>query len=632
MSISSIGYEKMRLSGLATGMDTDAVVANLMKLEKAPLNKLEQKKQLAEWKTDSYREITNSLRSFKDKFMDVLSPTNYMLSGDKFRQFDITSSDSTEVTASSTASATSGTHTVKITNLATAAIRETGTISSSLSGSGAMTTGVDSDVVNVSGKDIKITLDGVNKSITLGAFTDTSTVLDVVNDLQTKIDTEFGVGKITVSETGGVLNFAETGGTTKITLESGATDDGLSYLKYTSGDSNRINRSHTLETIANQNPALGLTFSSDEISITINEQSFTFSKDDTLSSVMNSINSDSEAKVTMSYDEVTDKITFTAKQMGTGNTADIQDTSGTFFSSVLTAGEDATFEIDGQSLTRPSNNVEVNGIRYTLLGESGVEKTISLTKDVDSIYDSIKTFIDDYNEIIGNINDKLSEKYDRNYQPLTAEEKESFSEDDLKSWEEKAKTGLLRNDSILSKIATDMRKAIYDSVSGVSGILSDVGISTGIYKDKGKLTINEDKLRDAITNNSDKLESLFVKKSDTHSLYSRTLTSTERTTRYNEEGFINRIYDIIEDNTSILLDSDGNKGILLQKAGIDSDSSSFNSSLFKEITDYNTRIYEMTERLYDKEDSYYKRFSAMEAAINKMNSQSSWLSSQMGMY
>ena len=69
---------KFRLGGLATGLDTDQMVRDLMRVERMPLDKILQRKQKTEWVRDQYREITNLLRGLKDEYFNVLKPDNYM--------------------------------------------------------------------------------------------------------------------------------------------------------------------------------------------------------------------------------------------------------------------------------------------------------------------------------------------------------------------------------------------------------------------------------------------------------------------------------------------------------------------------------------------------------------------------
>ena len=140
-----------------------------------------------------------------------------------------------------------------------------------------------------------------------------------------------------------------------------------------------------------------------------------------------------------------------------------------------------------------------------------------------------------------------------------------MSEKDIELWEEKAKTGLLRNDSILEKMVLEMRKALYDSIEGVGIHLTSIGITTGSYEQKGKLVVNENELKKAIKNNPEGIMELFNKRSEKYPSYSRSLTTEEKEIRYKESGIAQRIYDIIEDNISTFRDKDGNKGFLLEK-------------------------------------------------------------------
>ncbi len=122
--------------------------------------------------------------------------------------------------------------------------------------------------------------------------------------------------------------------------------------------------------------------------------------------------------------------------------------------------------------------------------------TFSSTPDVDSIYDTIKKFVDSYNGLIANISEKTSEKKNKDYAPLTDDQREALSEDEIKKWEDLAKKGTLRRDSTLSSLLTKMRTSIYTSVSDTSfGNLAKIGISTtSNYLEGGKLEIDEEKL------------------------------------------------------------------------------------------------------------------------------------------
>lgn len=644
-------YSTMRLVGIATGLDTDTIVKQLMFVEKQSLYKLQRQKQLAEWKQEAYREFINALRGFKEKFFDITKRTSYMLSENSFNVFKVISSSDEYVTAKGTASAQAGSHKVVVKQLATAAVVEGGK-----GVSGNITTGVtvsdlkslDSEALE--GKTIKVTLDGVTKEIELPGGS------NFVEELQDRLDEAFGlttdgqnnvVRKIVVGTNEyGKIYFSTTNGASKLTLSSGS-NDGLSILGIASGASNRLSTGITLRDLENKlrssqnNETLKFIDENGNVSFTINGKTFTFSANDTLQKVMSTVNNDSDAKVTLSYDEIEDRFIITAKQTGAGKNINLGNNGNVdpFLKAILSgytekSGQDAKVEIDGVEIVRSSNTFTVNGIEYTLkkVHEGQGPATITVERDIDTVYNLIKSFVDEYNKLVDMFNTKLTEKYDRNYFPLTDDEKEELTEDEIKKWEEKAKTGLLRNDSILQQIQRSMRVALIDAVEGVGISLSSIGISSNSYLDKGKLSIDEDKLKAALRDRPDEVRELFIKTSDSVPLYDRDLTQEQRNVRYKEQGLLHRISDILNDYISTLRNKEGYKGILLEKAGMEGDLSQYESSLSKEIRAYEERINEMYTRLAEKEESYYRKFTELEKYMSQMNSQLSWLFAQLGVY
>ena len=122
--------------------------------------------------------------------------------------------------------------------------------------------------------------------------------------------------------------------------------------------------------------------------------------------------------------------------------------------------------------------------------------------------------------------------------------------------------------------------------------------------------------------------SLFTKESAT--AYSPNMSAEERAIRTGENGIANRLYDVIQDYTRTTRNSEGQKGILLEKAGIIGDVTEKDSLISKEIESKDQIIETLLDKLIDKENQYYRKFTAMESALNQMNSQIMWLSQQMG--
>lgn len=372
-------------------------------------------------------------------------------------------------------------------------------------------------------------------------------------------------------------------------------------------------------------------------------------KNMSISDIMSDISS--KANVSITYSQLTRQFTLTSKDTGEAQViVDTKDVSGNFLQTILGQSQisdasgymsDGTTKLQGQNavvtitepnstgitISKPTNSFTVDGVNYTLNNQPEGEVTFTLTANANNTYDKIKAFIDKYNEIIDKINDKLSEKRDYDYMPLTDDQKEEMEEDQITKWEEKAKQGLLRGESALENMLSDMRKAFYEKVEGAGIYLTDIGLSTSSDTlERGKIVIDETKLKEAIQNNPDRVADLFMKSSDIP--YS---VDGKSEGRYKEEGIFQRINDILQDNLRTLRDSNGNKGILLEKAGIKGDFSEYNNLLTEELDRQDKKIDELIDKLIDKENRYYLQFSRLESAMSQLNAQSNWLTSQLGM-
>lgn len=639
MATNISGNSQLRFSGMATGLDIDGMVQKLMKIEKTRVDKVKQDKQVLEWKQNDYRDVTNLLRGFKDKFVDILSPTS-LRSADAYKSFSNAVSpgnptlDTGAVSITTNADAVAGTHSIIVKQLASAQVKQSGSaISKDVTGDGTYTLNA--------GETFNLTIDGTTKTIKLSGTTVASLNMDIAN--------AFGGGKVVVDDTTnlGKLTFkaaSTTNGVNQISVSAGTTSNALTNMGFGANAilSNRLSGSETLSAIsAKLNTPLTFTTLSDGttqgIKLNINGKAFEFSSSTKLSDMMNQISSDATANVTMQYDSVNNGFKLIAKQAGLGENIALNETGSNFITatdiSQNKAGTDAQVNLDGVDITRSSNTFTVSGITYNISkvttdGITDRPVSVSVSQDVDAVYNRIKGFVDEYNKMIDTLNTKLSEDHDRNYSPLTDDQKAAMKDTDIEAWEKKAKAGLLRSDSILENITNKMRQAIYSDINGVTGGLYSIGIKTGTWDQKGKLVIDETKLKDAIRNQPDKVKDIFSKEST--KAYSPNLTPADRQTRFDESGIVARLSDVIDDNIRTSRDSNNKKGILLEKAGITGDASIAQNTLYSQISDKDDIINDLLVKLSEKENNYYKQFSAMETAINKMNSQSAWMSQQMG--
>ncbi len=369
--------------------------------------------------------------------------------------------------------------------------------------------------------------------------------------------------------------------------------------------STEISKNTALEDLSFNTP---LTFDVDDnIKFSINGTDFTFSKDTLLNDMMSQINA-SDAGVTISYSSLKDGFTIASKTTGSASAVTIVNTAGNAFEAGNSAfgidagtynGQDAMLNIDGYNVEKSSNTFTIDGITYTLKNESpSTPISFMVDKNVDTTIDKITAFVDSYNELIGKLQDMIGEDVYRSYSPLTDTQKEEMSESEIEDWEKQAKSGVLHNDSGISSLLTKVRSALYTKVEGTGLSLSDIGLTTGKYGDGAKITLDEDKLRDALENNPDAVTSLFT----------QTSSSTDKTTKFNESGLMVRISNAFLDYTELATDASL-------------------SSLEAQISDSKEYVESLEDKYYDKQETLYLRFSAMETALAEMNSQSSWLSS-----
>ena len=236
--------------------------------------------------------------------------------------------------------------------------------------------------------------------------------------------------------------------------------------------------------------------------------------------------------------------------------------------------------------------------------------TMNSTTNVDEMMNKIKEFVTTYNGLIKDLNDQTKETKYRDYSPLTAEQKKEMEESEIKLWEEKAKSGLLRNDSIIRNGLSNMRSLIYQSNPGLEGskynTLFNVGITTSrSYNDGGTLEINETKLRKAIEEDPDAVERLFK----------------------NAEG---KKEDVIDGKTvdtrgylEKLRESMKSLEVNIEKKAGRSTMTDAQYAIGKSLIDNEKRIDTWQNKLKNIEARYWKQFTAMETAINKANQQSS---------
>lgn len=539
----------------------------------------------------------------------------------------------------------------------------------------------------LSGKSFTVTLNGQTKTFTLGEIDPSKGNLheQVKQNLQEGLDKAFGKGKITVdmdttgpgersfsfsvsngdtfritSPVGEVLGLGENGVTSYVdtgkTLGDllGRTSDGAGLNGLTGGELAKAIGDVTeikdkdgkvtsrVDSEGNTVDEQGFRLDKDgkrfqEYELTVNGVSIgKYNKDTALETVLNDINSNTEAGVSVSFSKTTNQFVFTAKETGAGGRVEIGGELGErLFGKVdvtdkdhYTAGQDAKFTatINGQKMefSRSSNTFDLDGMSITLNGTFEVKDgetpvTFSSKTDTDKIIDVVKTMVEDYNAIVSEVKKAYSdmplEKLNGSrYKPLTDEDKADMTESEIKAYEEKAKTGILFMDRDLSSLYSALRSAVAPGGSDGS-FLRSIGIKTSYEDGLTTLSLDENALREALEQNPDQVKDAFTKSKENGAASDGLMASIQKVTdRY-------------------AATTGATKGILIEKAGSKySPSAALNNTLLEQMKDIDKQVDKWQAKMSDKVDYYTNKFTQLEMLIAQMNSQSSSLAGMMGGY
>lgn len=296
-------------------------------------------------------------------------------------------------------------------------------------------------------------------------------------------------------------------------------------------------------------------------------------------------------------------------------------------------GKDATMEayINGvkTTLTSGTNTFNIDGFTVTANGvfeaaNEGERVTFDKKVDADKIVDAVKSFVEDYNKVLAEINEQYSTQPDhkKEYLPLTDDQKADMTEKQIEAYEAKAKKGLLFGDNDLGNLSNALRFVFSDSDLDAIGI----SVSTS-YSDKGKITLDETKLRSALASDPSAVADAF-----TAPLEQKQVTNKDGSTSWVDDtssgGAMSRLKVQLDKYAAT---TGATKGILIEKAGSQySPMALLQNTLQDKIDSYDDVIDSLTEQLNDKIDFYTSKFSKLEALIAQMNSQSSYLASLGG--
>lgn len=387
-----------------------------------------------------------------------------------------------------------------------------------------------------------------------------------------------------------------------------------------------------------------------------------YSVDTTLGTIMNDINKNEKAGVKVSYSTTSNQFVFTSTHGGSGGRIEIGDDGANLAAKLFGAveydgqgniakvrgqgvanyqgnefsviqGQDARMEayVNGvkTTLTSGTNTFDIDGFKVTANGTfeaTNASERVTFDKkvDADKIVDAVKSFVEDYNKVLAEINKQYSTQPDHKntYKPLTDDQKADMTEKQIEEYETKAKQGLLFGDNDLGNLSNALRFVFSNSNLDAIG----VSVSTS-YSDRGRITLDETKLRSALASDPDAVAEAF-----TAPLEQKQVTNSDGSTSWVDDtssgGAISRLKVRLDQYAAT---TGATKGILIEKAGSQYSPTALLQNMMQDrIDSYDDVIDTLTDQLNDKIDFYTSKFSKLEILIAQMNSQSSYLSSLGG--
>ncbi|MHB8129445.1 MAG: flagellar filament capping protein FliD [Mobilitalea sp.] len=507
-----------KLSGLASGMDTESIVTELMKAQRLKTTRIQNKITTSEWKQEKWKALNTKLYSFYTGSLSKLRMQG------SFNSKVVSSSDEAKATVTAGVNAPEGTHSLKINKLASAQF-ETGNKLNLDDNANVISDATKLvDLNMVAGADNKINIDA-GKAIVSLTITDTTTVGDFTKALK-----DAGLN---------------------------ATYDTTQKRFFISSKESGYENAFSIETAGTVNLAgLGL------------------------------------SAITKTTD-----------------TNNIVTVSGGV---QVVPPSDANVIYNGAALTSKTNTISANGLTITLKGVTSTadptdDESISLniSDNTKAVFDMVKGFVKTYNELIKEMKENYDAPSAKGFDPLTDEEKESMTDDQIEKWEDKIKSSLLRRDNTVDSLFSNMRTTLSESVTvnGMKYDLSSFGIGSANYTEKGILHIDGDEDDSLVSGSTNKLMNALTEDPDT-------------------------VMKVFNELAGKLFTSMTEK---MSSSSLSSALTFYNDKeITKTVTKYKTDLKELEKRLENVENRYYKQFAAMETAMAKMNSESSSLMSMLG--
>ena len=607
----------IRLSGLASGLDTEAIVEALVSAYSYKKDKYVKAQTKLSWKQDAWKTLNSKVYSFYTSVGSLRYSSNYALK-------KATVSDSTKASVTASGSAINGTQTLEVKNLAKTGFLTSGKLSGSVTEDTTLASlGWDYD--SSSSGTINATINGETTEISIDSTTTVGQFVSKLNKagLNASFDESNQRLFIGASASGAdndfSLNATDVEGLKALSVLGLVTTDYISQLETdatyaTYDDDGNFDASTTksnLQTLIFNIHNAYVTLEDDDATddektaaqeIIDNNTDFIEYVESCMDSSFDWVQTDATEVVSVIYARVA-----AAAAISTGDVDIDDDPRGTKIN-----GEDSEIVLNGITYTSDSSSITVNGLTIECLATTDEDTpiTINTSTDITGLYDKVKEFLTNYNSLINEMMELYNADSAKDYEPLTDDEKAEMSESEIEKWEQKIKDSLLRRDTTLSGLISAMTTSMMATYeyNGTKYSWSTFGIHTlgtinAADNENYAYHIDGDSEDSDTSGNTDKLLAALTADPDAVINFMKNAASGLYTAldAKMKSTAVKSVYTVYNDK-----------------------------EMASEYSNYSDLISTWTTRIEDMEDAYYKKFAAMESALATLQSNSSSLSSMLG--
>lgn len=586
----------IKLSGLVSGMDTDAMIEELVSAYSTRKDKVFKQRKTVEYKQEAWAELNKKIYGFyTGSLSNMKLSSNYSLK-------KVSSSNEKCASITGDANAVNGTQELKINQLA-----KTGYLTGAKIAASKTQAVLDADGKAVLDDDGKVKMETVEVEATeattlksLGIEKDATIFVNVNGETKkVKLDTGMTLKELDaeLSDLGLNVNFDEHNQRFFISSKKSGEEGDFSLLATDKDSMNALNKLGLSTMTENTAEAYEQYAIDNNGNLLVTDDEIQFAKD--MAAYIRLSNKKADE---LTADEIT--------ELGGYKTTygDIANKGATKID-----GQDAKIELNGAEFVSTSNTFQINGLTINAKAVTDEDEIVTITTDtdVDAIYNKIKDFLKEYNELMTEMYTKYNAESAGDYEPLTEEEEEELSETQIEKWEKILSTAALRRDSTLSSVMSSMRTAMSQSyeINGKAYSLSSFGIATLGYfnsedNEKANFHIDGDVDDENTSTKADKLRKAIVE-------------DPEATVEF-FSSLMKGLYKAVDEKMAKSTETKSAFKIYNDKA------------LQKQYDSYTDKLDDWEDKIEAYRERFEKKFSNMEVAMSKLQSQTSAMASFFG--